>query len=664
MSGRRLAAGLVALAAALAWVSPQAAAAPPPPDGLAVAGGGTTWSAGTSFQLTWSIPPLGGGQPLVAAHYRLRNPEGAIAVREAIAWTANAASVSATHGVPGVYTAEIWFEDAGGEPGPAASVQFRFDDVRPGPVEPLPTPEWLGRGAFPLRIRLAHPDGPPPLSGIRGYAVSIGSAATGAPCLAADRCSEAETTLHGGIGDDELTITALPEGTSHLHAVAVSGTGMKSGSSGHAVLRVDTTDPVVRLSGPPAGWTNRVVQIAARATDAGAGMTPRSGGPPPFTAIRVDDGAPTLALGATAKSEVVGEGTHRIAYYARDAAGNVNDGTHSNGVANRPPRTSWVWIDRTAPIAAFANSQDPRDPDLLRVKIADPLSGPEPARGWIGVRRAGSGDRFERLPVEPPSADELRARWHSDAYPRGVYEFRAVAYDAAGNTSVVDRRRDGSAMALSNPLKATTTLRARFHRGRLRRNAPFGRRIRVAGRLITGRNTPLVGMPVRVVERFAKGARPAVRVSTVRTGHRGHFAHRLGRGPTRKIEVSFAGTRTLARSNARNLELSVRSRVRLHTSSRVAKVGGAPILFRGRVATGGRTTPAPESVQLQFRLPGRRWTSFRTLKTNRVGRFHYRYSFSDNDSRGILFQFRAYVQTQENWPYEPGGSRPVLVRGK
>jgi hypothetical protein len=69
------------------------------------------------------------------------------------------------------------------------------------------------------------------------------------------------------------------------------------------------------------------------------------------------------------------------------------------------------------------------------------------------------------------------------------------------------------------------------------------------------------------------------------------------------------------------------------------------------------------SVQLQFRAPGLAWAEFRTVQTDRHGRFRYPYRFSDDDSRGVRFRFRAFVPTQSDWPYEPGGSRPVAVRG-
>jgi hypothetical protein len=102
--------------------------------------------------------------------------------------------------------------------------------------------------------------------------------------------------------------------------------------------------------------------------------------------------------------------------------------------------------------------------------------------------------------------------------------------------------------------------------------------------------------------------------------------------------------------------------VRLRASSTSAAIGGRPVLFRGTVAGSG--IPAPGvAVQLQFRLAGRPWSEFRTVQTDRRGRFRYSYRFSDDDSRGVRFLFRAYVNAQGDWPYEPGGSLPVAVRG-
>ncbi len=649
--------------ALLASTASQAFASPPRPTDLRVVGGTDAWHPENHFSLDWASPAHG-SPALIATRYRIRDPGGTAIGESQVSRIEDGIGPLTVPAIPGTYSAEVWFEDAGGAQGLAATVSLRFDDVRPAPIEPQPIAGWVGRTAFPLRVRLNHPPGPPPLSGIRGYAFAIDAVPGGSPCAAADRCSDAETALRGGVADDELEIATLPEGTSYLHAVAVSGSGMKSATSGQTALHVDSVDPVTHLTGSPPGWTNRTVWLAANAADSGSGMETDGNGAGPFTAIRVDGGAPTIGPGGSVTANVVGEGVHQIAYYARDAAGNVDDGTTINGIANRPPRTAVVRIDRTPPSAAFSNAQDPRDPELLRVRIGDGLSGPDLSRGSIGVRAAGSGDHFEALPLTTAEDNELRARWDSDTFPIGDYEFRAIGYDAAGNTVATTGRQNGLPMVLSNPLKTATTLHASFHRGGLQRTAPFGRRVLLSGRLAIG-NSPLWGpMPVRVVERFATGAHPAVRVSTAMTDPSGIFSIRTAPGPSRTIAVSFDGSSVLTRSSARVLQLAVRSRVRLRASAASARVGGKPLIFSGQlIAQPGEIPAGGRSVELQFRLPGLPWAEFRTVQTDDRGRFRYPYRFSDDDSRGARFQFRAFAPAQEDWPYEPGGSRPVLVRG-
>jgi hypothetical protein len=662
MSVSRALAALAAIVVALASSAGPAAATPPRPLGLHVVGG-EAWHPDNRFSLAWA-GPAPASPTLTATRYRVRDPLGTTIDESRLSWVGDGIGPLIVPATPGPYSAEVWFEDTAGEQGPAATVPLRFDDVPPAPVQPQAVPGWIGRTDFPLRLRLGHPSGPLPLSGIRGYAVAIDTAPAGSPCAAADRCSDAETTLRGGIEGDELTIGSLPEGTSYLHAVAVSGAGMKSATSGRAVLRVDTADPVTELAGPRAGWTTRAVQLTASATDPGSGMGPVGQGPRPFTAIQVDGGAPTIGPGGSVVASVVAEGVHQVAYYARDAAGNVDDGAKTNGIADRAPGTALVRIDRTPPSLAFANAQDPRDPELLRVRVADRLSGPDSTRGRIGLRRAGSGDRFEALPAAPAGAGELRARWNSDAFPAGDYEFQATGYDAAGNAATTTRRQNGGPMVLSNPLKATTTLRAGFRGHGQRRTVPYGRRVLLSGRLVTGRSSPLGTAPVHVVERFAAGADPAVQTTSAMTAPDGTFSIRTEPGPSRTIEIGFQGSPTLTRSATQTLQLDVRSRVRLRASAGVARVGGAPLVFRGLLSAAPGEIPADgRTIELQFRLPGEPWSEFRTVQTDRHGRFRYAYRFSDDDSRGVRFQFRAYAPAQEGWPYEPAGSRPVLVKG-
>jgi hypothetical protein len=109
----------------------------------------------------------------------------------------------------------------------------------------------------------------------------------------------------------------------------------------------------------------------------------------------------------------------------------------------------------------------------------------------------------------------------------------------------------------------------------------------------------------------------------------------------------------------------VQASVRLRASAGSAKVGGAPIVFSGSVGQAGAAALEEGlPVELQFRYPGAEWSGFRTVQTDARGRFRYAYRFSDDDSRGVRFQFRAYVKGREGWPYEPAFSRPLAVTGR
>jgi hypothetical protein len=681
---------LAASALAALCCAASAAAAPPPPADLQVAGGEEAWRPDRAFRLEW-VNPAPAVSQVAAVHYRVRDPGGATAIGPVRVdrWLSELGMT--VPALPGAYTAEVWLEDSAGRQGAPAAAALRFDNARPAATAVRHVPAWIGRASFPFPVRLERPPGPAPLSGIRGYAVAVDPAPERRPCAAPDRCALAETDLHGGVADDTLLLPGLPDGTSHLSAAPVSGAGVSSQTVARATLRVDRTSPVTRLSGVPAGWARQPVRLTATATDAGSGMAAVAGGASPFTAIGVDGATPSVFPGAVATATVFGEGVHRVVHYARDAAGNVDDGGSSNGARNPAPATAAVRIDSTPPRIAFAGSQDPRDPELIRARIGDALSGPDPARGWIGVRPAGTNGPFAPLPTLPPRGGELRARWDSEAMPAGRYEFRAVGHDAAGNAASTTRRGDGSAMALANPIKAATGISAGFggavmvwhrcakrgegrrcRRERVRklalrpaaRTVPHGRGVLLSGRLGAGLGSPLARMPVRVVERFAEGG-PAERASTVLSGPGGEFSLRLAPGPSREVSASFAGTTTLGRTASRPLRLGVRGGVRLRASSAVARVGGAPIVFRGKVVARRGEIPADgAAVQLQFRLPGTAWSEFRTIRTDPRGRFRHAYRFSDDDSRGARFQFRAHAPAQGNWPYEPASSRPVAVRGR
>jgi hypothetical protein len=343
---------------------------------------------------------------------------------------------------------------------------------------------------------------------------------------------------------------------------------------------------------------------------------------------------------------------------ARDAAGNISDRD------GEPALTATVRIDSTPPRVAFANRLDPGDPERIEASVGDALSGPSPRRGGIGVRPARSRQGFAPLPTTV-NGNRLLARWDPDAHPAGSYEFQASAYDAAGNAATSTLRSDGTRMVAVSGEKQRTSLRAGFGKHRLATaHASCGHEVALDGRLTTANGQPLGGEEVVATESFAAGAAIRRRTSAVRTAADGTFSLDLSGGPSRQIGLTFAGSRGRAASSAPPLRLESRGCVTLRASSASAWIGGRPVVFRGQVSAPGGTPPSGVPVALQFRLPGLPWSEFRTVTTDRHGRFRYPYAFADDDSRGVHFRFRALVAAHDGWPYATGTSKTVVVTGR
>ncbi|HEY2479622.1 MAG TPA: hypothetical protein VGI17_12945 [Solirubrobacterales bacterium] len=685
----RLAAIAFGLLALIAASLPARAAAS---DGYYLTGlhvyGGDVWHSYNQFRLEWDPNPPG-INPEGAIEYAVRGPAGEIlpgVPSESTGPQVGTAIVSVPP-APGVYLFEArnwkgknnYGEDARG---PGALVPLYFDDAR-APAVGISAPAWVAAGT-PVPIHIAHPAPPLPVSGIQGYAVSIDGVAAGSPCAPVDHCAPGEIDLHEGIGVDALSLPAPPEGISYVHAVAVSGSGMTSARTATVSIGVDGTPPQVRLEGAPDGWSSGPVRLAAMASDPLSGMGAAGPGGP-LTAIAVDGGAPLLAPGASVATTVAGEGTHRVAYWARDAVGNAGDGS----LPFARPAMATIRIDETDPTVRFA-AGDPGDPERIEATVADALSGPDADRGQIALRPVGSPGRFEPLPTDVQRG-RLIARWDSDDYPRGAYEFRAVGYDVAGNSAASTQAAGGAPLVLHNPVKRVARLAFGFgagalvfqrcsrtdggrrcHRAVVRSFArrPASRAVPcchgavVGGRLVDATGAPLGGQTVELVEGFAGGSRQRTRTTTVTTDANGAFRALLAPGPSREVSAEFPGTRRLTRAAGRKLRLRVRAAVQLRVSTARVRVGGAPVVFSGRIVHPEARIPSTGlPVELEFRLPGAAWAEFRTLQTDAAGRFSYPYSFSDDDSNGVRFLFRAFVPATGGWAFAPATSRPLAVTG-
>jgi hypothetical protein len=649
--------GLLVLALALACAFPPAAQAAETLriENLQVEGGEENWHPSNAFRLSWTQVP---GPPVLprAVVYRLFDSAGRLVAGP----VRNTEILHMIHLLevprePDAYTVEVWLENSEGKAGPASRARLRFDDTVPPPAAPQTPDGWLA-GHEVATLRIGHPAGALPPSGIRGYALSLDAGGGSFPCLHPGWCSVAETDLPQGIGDDTIALGTLPEGETYARVIAVSGSGVASPVSS-VVFRSDATLPHLSLQGIARGWSSGPVRLTVLAADELSGMT-AAGPTGPFAAVAVDGAPPALASGDSVSTWVTGSGIHEVAYFARDAAGNVADGATGDPL---PPATT-VRIDEVPPRVLFAAAQDPSEPERIEATVTDSLSGPSPDRGSIRLRRAGTARRFEELPTRVVG-DRLVAHWDSDSYPPGKYEFLATGYDLASNAAAGADRARGGRMVLVNPLKTLTRLEAGF--GARRPRIPFGRGMPFGGRLLNVSGAPLAGQEVVVTETFAPGSRPPQRTTRIRTRPDGTFSLRLAPGPSRDVSASFAGTKTLTGASAGSVHLDVAASVRLRASSAKARVGGRPVVFSGKVSrTGVAASKEGLPVELQFRYPGAGWSAFRTVQADARGRFRYAYRFSDDDSRGVRFQFRAYVKGREGWPYEPATSHPVVVVGR
>jgi hypothetical protein len=616
------------------------------------------WQASREFKFQWQpLPPP--GEPFEAA-YRLYDSQGQV-VRGATRPLIDMLSPISVPEKPGIYTLEAWLQNAAGVRGAPSTATLRFDDTAPPRPVLQPPPGWV-RSADVATLKIGPRAAPLPLSGIRGYALSVDRGLGGSPCAGLNRCAAGEIDL-AGHGGGSVPLGTLPEGIHFARVVSVSGAGVASPVE-TAEVRVDSSPPLLSLHGAPAGWSNGPVRLTALAADPLSGMA--AAGPlGPFTAIAVDGAPASLALGDAATAWIAGSGTHSVEYFARDAAGNVTDGR-----AGAPrPATALVRIDEEPPAVVFSAAQDPAEPERIEATVSDSLSGPSPTRGWIGFRPAGTRVVPAQLPTQV-AGGRLIARWDPDSHPPGRYEFLATGFDAAGNPTTGTKRDRGGAMVLINPPKAPTSLEAGFAGKRVSADSPrrarYGRGVHFRGRLQGAPGAQLAGLEIAVTETFAEGSEQPRRTTFARTGGDGRFSIWLAPGPSREVSATFAGSRTLARASSRGVGLEVPASVRLRASSASARIGGAPVVFGGKVASAGVSAGAVEGlpVELQFRFRGGKWSEFRTVETDARGRFRYAYRFSDDDSRGVRFQFRAYVKGRKGWPYGPSASRPVLVTGR
>jgi hypothetical protein len=358
-------------------------------------------------------------------------------------------------------------------------------------------------------------------------------------------------------------------------------------------------------------------------------------------------------------------GEWSISLWRRDAAANETQAAESVPVPLR--------YDAEAPQLQF-EPPSAGDPTLVNAGAKDDVSGV--AGGSIEISPAGSGN-WQTLPTQLDGT-RLIARIDDSALPAGAYMLRAHARDRAENEASIDRLPDGQPMTVTLPLRVVTAMQAGFEsvrtitetRRRHGKRERFEHRetvlapkmqvvaggvAQVVGRLTTADGHGLVGQQIIVFSRSPVA--PEQQVDVLRTDSEGKYRYAAPGSSNRTVRFAFAGSSLVLPTQA-TVTMTVPA-VTSVTVNRRRLRNGQTVTFTGSL----QTVPAPSGgklIELQALLP-RGWQTFRTLRTDSVGRWAAKYHFTR--TTGIQrYRFRVRLPEEAGYPFAAGHSRTLTVR--
>jgi hypothetical protein len=206
----------------------------------------------------------------------------------------------------------------------------------------------------------------------------------------------------------------------------------------------------------------------------------------------------------------------------------------------------------------------------------------------------------------------------------------------------------------------TGTLRARFRGGEGRvKTARYGRKVRIAGRLVNAVGQPVGGAEIDLVTTNKRRGATPVKRKSFRTQADGTFAGRTGARASRQLRLAWkAHVNDTNYAASDDLTLRTRAAASLKPSTHSPQVGGR-LTLRGRLRAPARGV----TVILQGRrVGGGHYTTFADTTSGKSGRFRVTYRFQAASSRGGLFRFRAKLRAGKRYPFATGYSRRVTVR--
>lgn len=331
------------------------------------------------------------------------------------------------------------------------------------------------------------------------------------------------------------------------------------------------------------------------------------------------------------------------------------------------------------------------DPNLPTLAIGGPLwtttkqggkreltYGASDASGISGVRFVLDG-KLDSQTFDPqvcsytrpvPCPPGVSGRWNIDLshLSTGTHVAQVVTQDGANNltsraiTIHVDNASAGGHNPPPGSSQIATVTRAGFLPARRHGilhvlTAPFGRRVRVAGRLTTTDGRGLANHRLAVTATPHSGAGLPKVLGHVTTDAQGAFTYATRARMSRTLEFAFTGTSTQLPSSAR-----VRLRVPASSTFRASPrriFNGSFTTFSGQLR-GGQVPPGGVRLTLEYRAQ-RGWKlAGNFFRSDSAGRWSVSYPFVAI-AHTTRLPWRLLVPSAGNYPFTTGHSRSVAV---
>jgi len=404
--------------------------------------------------------------------------------------------------------------------------------------------------------------------------------------------------------------SAYPDGSLTVQLGASDAASPANMASPSETLHVDNAPVALSLSGPTDALSTAGTQhVTATATAGPSGVA--------GIYCAVDDSPFVRHAGASAQIPVQGIGAHHVSCYAQnnalDAAGSAAvSPIETWDLSIRQPSVSTVSFDRLI--------------DALRCRrVTETVR--IPAR-WVKVRAHGQTVRV-KLPAQTRRVRVTRCR------PRIVHR----------RVLVGGRWYRESIVVLPHTVRRTT-VRTKFDSG-----------VVINGWLGTAQGNALASQPLTIMTApNVPGAAFRV-VGRAATRPDGTWAVALPAGPSRVVQVRYAGTATVEPSDSTVAHVIVPASVKLAIHPRTTHWGDT-IAISGRLR-GCCVPPAGELVSLRIGWRGGS-AELGQVYARTGGRFRTRYTFL-RGSGVERYRIWATTATESDYPYASGSSSPAAV---